>query len=168
MKKILILVVVALMVLTITAVPVVAVAEGTATDSTASPVFIDLTGIVIAVIGLIFNFLLAWLGKKVVPPLKQWLEEKTNTEQRNAMWDVIVKLVEAAEQVIGAGKGAEKLQYVKNALHTAGYDVDYDLIEAAVKEMNDKVLEVVEDGFALDEETGQESEQETEAEETTE
>ena len=112
---------------------------------------IDLTGIIIAVVGLIFNFLIAWLGKKIVPPLKKWLEEKTTAEQRQAMWNVITKLVEAAEQVIGAGKGAEKLQYVKDALLAAGYSVDADLIEAAVKEMNDKALSTFEVGFADEE-----------------
>ena len=81
---------------------------------------------------------------------KKWLEEKTTTEQRNAMWNVIVKLVEAAEQVIGAGKGSEKMQYVKDALLAAGYEVDVDLIEAAVKEMNDKVLDAIEYGFSLE------------------
>ena len=82
--------------------------------------------------------------------MKKWLEEKTTTEQRNAMWNVIVKLVEAAEQVIGAGKGSEKMQYVKDALLAAGYEVDVDLIEAAVKEMNDKVLDAIEYGFSLE------------------
>ncbi len=150
MKKFFALVLAIVMVLTITVIPFAAIAEETAADVPAVPVTINLTGVVIAVVGLIFNFLLAWLGKKVVPPLKAWLEEKTTTEQRNAMWNVIVKLVEAAEQVIGAGKGSEKMQYVKEALLAAGYEVDVDLIEAAVKEMNDKVLDAIEYGFSLD------------------
>lgn len=147
MKKFFALVLAALMILTVAAFPLVGFAEEAAP---AQPITINLTGIVVAIIGLIFNFLLAWLGKKVVPPLKKWLEEKTTTEQRNAMWNVIVKLVEAAEQVIGAGKGSEKMQYVKDALLAAGYEVDVDLIEAAVKEMNDKVLDAIEYGFSLD------------------
>ena len=153
MKKFFALALAIVMALTITVIPFAAIAEETAVDVPAVPVTINLTGVVIAVVGLIFNFLLAWLGKKVVPPLKAWLEEKTTTEQRNAMWNVIVKLVEAAEQVIGAGKGSEKMQYVKNALYAAGYEVDIDLIEAAVKEMNDKVLDAIEYGFALEDKT---------------
>lgn len=150
MKKFFALVLAALMILTAAAFPLVGFAEEAAPVTPAQPVTINLTGIVVAIIGLIFNFLLAWLGKKVVPPLKKWLEEKTTTEQRNAMWNVIVKLVEAAEQVIGAGKGSEKMQYVKDALLAAGYEVDVDLIEAAVKEMNDKVLDAIEYGFSLE------------------
>lgn len=44
-------------------------------------------------------------------------------------------LVFAAEQIYGAGRGGEKLQYVKQQLQKQGFDVDVNQIEAAVCEL---------------------------------
>ena len=112
-------------------------------------VTVNLTGVAIAVIGLIFNFLLAWIGKAILPKVKEWLEAKTNTEQRKALWELVVKLVEAAEQVIGSGKGAEKLEFVRKKLYAAGYEFDKEMIEAAVKEMNDRSMKRLEEVFSI-------------------
>ena len=49
----------------------------------------------------------------------------------------------AAEQTIGAGLGSEKMKYVINEMWLRGIKVDTDMIEAAVKEMNDKALKVM-------------------------
>lgn len=114
----------------------------TATEPPAPTVpLVDLTQLVIAVLVLIFNFLLAWLLKAVIPPLRKWLDAHTSSEQQTLMWNVIMRLVEAAEQTITeSGAGARKMAYVQAGLRAHGFTVDPALIEAAVKEMNDKLL----------------------------
>ena len=105
---------------------------------------VDLTQLVIAVLVLIFNFLLAWLLKAVIPPLRKWLDAHTSSEQQTLMWNVIMRLVEAAEQTITeSGAGARKMAYVQAGLRAHGFTVDPALIEAAVKEMNDRSLAVI-------------------------
>lgn len=146
MKKIFALITAAALMLTLLALPPVALAEGEA-----APAFqVDLTGLITAILWMVFNFVLAFVAKSVVPPLKKFLEEKTTDAQRKSMWDVIVKLVEAAEQMIGNGKGAEKLEYVQKALENAGYHADRALIEAAVKEMNARSLKLLSNAFYTD------------------
>lgn len=118
----------------------VTVAEEVVTPIVEQAPMIDLTQIIVSVIGLVFSFLLAWLAKAVLPPLKKWLDAKTTAEQRSLLYQVVEATVNAAEQVIGRGKGSEKLQYVVDALEAKGLEVDLDMIEAAVKRMNDKTL----------------------------
>lgn len=118
----------------------VTVAEEVVTPIVEQAPMIDLTQIIVSVIGLVFSFLLAWLAKAVLPPLKKWLDAKTTAEQRSLLYQVVEATVNAAEQVIGRGKGSEKLQYVVDALEAKGFEVDLDMIEAAVKQMNDKAL----------------------------
>ena len=78
----------------------------------------------------------------VIPPLKEWLSAKTTTEQRGLMYTFVKELVAAAEQtIVGAGLGSEKMQYVIDGLKAKGITVDIDMIEAAVKEMNDAAEE---------------------------
>jgi len=72
--------------------------------------------------------------------LKKWLEAKTTAEQRTMLYQVVQNLVNAAEQLIGRGKGSEKMKYVIAALEERGFEVDLDMIESAVKEMNDKAM----------------------------
>ena len=113
----------------------------TAVDSiTKTAPVIDLTEIIVSIVGLIFSFLLAWIIKAVIPPVKKWLNAKTTAEQRAMLYQVVQNLVNAAEQVIGRGKGSEKMDYVMNALELKGFEVDLDMIESAVKEMNDKAV----------------------------
>lgn len=119
-------------------------------ESAAAPVVtVDLTGAVVALVRLVFYILLAWLGKVVVPELREWLQARATAEQRAALWDVVVKLVEAAEQLFGAGVGDDKREYVASELRRAGYSVDFNLIEAAVKEMNDKALDKLKEGLGV-------------------
>lgn len=101
---------------------------------------INLTEIVTSIVGLIMSFLLVWFIKAVIPPLKKWLEAKTTAEQRTMLYQVVQNLVNAAEQLIGRGKGSEKMAYVIEALEKKGFEVDLDMIESAVKEMNDKAM----------------------------
>jgi hypothetical protein len=103
------------------------------------PMFtVDVTQLVISIIGVIFSALLAWIIKAIIPPVKTWLIEHTTTEQQTRAWTMIKWLVEAAEQtIVGAAKGSERLEWVLEELKARGIKVDRALVEAAVKEMND-------------------------------
>ena len=123
--------------------PVAALAE-----EAAQSVTIDLTGVIVAVVMLAFDVILGWVAKAYLPSLKAWLDERTTAQQQARIYDLIEKLVLAAEQTIGAGFGSEKMKYVIDELHNRGIKVDVDMIEAAVKSMNDKALGVI--GGALE------------------
>ena len=123
--------------------PIAALAEEAAPHVT-----VDLTGVIISMMVLVFDLILGWVAKEYLPSLKAWLDERTTSEQQQRIYDLIEKLVNAAEQMIGAGMGNEKLKYVVNELRRRGISVDVDMIEAAVKEMNDKALIAM--GEALD------------------
>ena len=142
----------------------VAVAESAAT----SPGFqINLTGVIVSLLVLLFNVLLAWIAKVVAPPLKEWLAAKTTTEQRGLMYTFVKDLVAAAEQtIVGAGLGSEKMQYVIDGLKAKGITVDIDMIEAAVKEMNDAAEERLASIFGFEQEDNDESNNTSESEET--
>lgn len=141
MKKVFPLIVTIVLIIVFLLFPAIAESIEPVSEAISSPVFmVDLTEIIVSVIGLIFSFLLAWLLRAVVPPVKRWLETKTTAKQRDMINNLIRKLVYAAEQTIGAGKGYQKMQYVCEQLEKRGYRIDVDLIEAAVKEMNDQML----------------------------
>lgn len=91
---------------------------------------IDLTPVLQAVIGL----LAALITYRLVP----WIKARTTNEQQALMQATIRTLVFAAEQIYGAGGGAEKMQYVQDQLKARGFDVDLAAIEAAVRELGDK------------------------------
>ena len=139
MKKLFVL----LMILVLFAFPAIAETVENVAETPASAFAIDLTQIIVSIIGLVFSFLLTWLIKAVVPPVKKWLEARTTAQQREMLNALTRQLVNAAEQTIGAGKGKEKLQYVCEQLKKRGYTVDLDVIESSVKEMNDTLLEAV-------------------------
>ena len=88
---------------------------------------IDLTDIIQAVIALI----VALITYKVIP----WIKARTTESQQAILMATVRTLVYAPEQLYGAAKGDEKLQYVKQKLEEKGFDVDVDAIEAAVKEI---------------------------------
>lgn len=128
---------------------------------------INLTGVIVSLLVLLFNVLLAWIAKVVVPPLKEWLATKTTTEQRGLMYTFVKELVAAAEQtIVGAGLGSEKMQYVIDGLKAKGITVDIDMIEAAVKEMNDAAEERLASIFGFEQEDNDESNNTSESEET--
>ena len=135
-RKRLLVILIIITIMTTWAVP--AIAEST----DASGFHLDITGVVVSLLALLFNVLLAWIAKVVVPPLKEWLAAKTTTEQRGLMYTFVKELVAAAEQtIVGAGLGSKKMQYVVDRLKEKGIEVDIDMIEAAVKEMNDAAME---------------------------
>jgi hypothetical protein len=88
---------------------------------------IDLTPIFQALIGL----LAAIITFKLIP----WIKSKTTEQQQILLNATIGILVTAAEQLYGAGKGPEKLQYVKDQLELRGFTADIPAIEATVKQL---------------------------------
>ena len=145
MKKILAVLLSAMLVMTVFLTPYVIAEAVEPPASPGAPVpvafTVNLTGLIIAILVAFFEFLLAWLLKAVIPPLKKWLNSHTTKNQQAILWNVITRLVEAAEQTItGINCGSEKMQFVKDALRRRGFEVDTYLIEAAVKEMNDRVI----------------------------
>jgi len=105
---------------------------------------VDLTSLVVAIVVLIFEGLMAWLLHAIIPPAKKWLDSHTSKNQQTVIWNVVKRMVEAAEQIItGEGKGDEKLAWVEAQLKQRGYNIDRYAIEAAVKEMNDKSLTAI-------------------------
>lgn len=87
---------------------------------------IDLTPIINALILL----LAAFVTKKLVP----WIKANTDEKQQAALMTATSIAVFAAEQLYGAGKGAEKLKYVVSVLEERGYTADIALIEATIKD----------------------------------
>ena len=92
---------------------------------------IDLTPLLNAILAL----LAAIITAKVIP----WIKSKTNVEQQILLEATIRILVTAAEQLYGAGHGSEKLDYVKAELEKRGFTFDRAAIEAAVRDLTDKV-----------------------------
>ena len=87
---------------------------------------IDLTPIFEA----IFALLAALVTYKLIP----WIKARTTAEQQSLLAATVKTLVYAAEQLYGAGKGAEKLDYVISELEKRGFTADRAAIEAAVAE----------------------------------
>lgn len=87
---------------------------------------IDLTDILQAVLAL----LAAIITKKLIP----WIKARTTQEQQSALLSMTSVLVFAAEQMYGAGHGADKLDYVIRELEERGYTADRAAIEAVIKD----------------------------------
>ena len=88
---------------------------------------IDLTPIFQAIIAL----LAAIITYKLIP----WIKSRTTVEQQGLLSATVRTLVFAAEQLYGAGKGAEKLDYVVAEMEKRGFTADRAQIEAAVAEL---------------------------------
>lgn len=124
-----------------------AVAE--APDAPASGPVIDLTGLVIALLLAAFEFLFTRFARVLIPPAKKWLEAHTTEKERGLLWNAVCELVDAAEQIItGEKMGKEKMAYVQAGLMQRGLSVDTDMIEAAVKRLNERAMYAV--GETLD------------------
>ena len=106
---------------------------------------IDLTPIFQAVIAL----LAALVTYKLIP----WIRSKTTKQQQDNLMAAAKIAVFAAEQIYGAAKGDEKLEYAMEALKKAGFTIDKTLareaIEKAVHDMNEprKVLDALADAM---------------------
>ena len=92
----------------------------------------DITKIVVALIGLLSTIITAFLAP--------YLKAKMDVEKVNKLGELSKRFVYAAEQLIGKGEGEKKKAKVQDWLKEKGYDVSLDevdsAIEAAVKEMN--------------------------------
>lgn len=95
---------------------------------------IDLTPIfnaaIVLLAGIITAFVIPWVKTYVLP----WIAANTTEKQRNILHGLYKTAVYAAEQIYGSGYGQDKLEYAKNYIRDKGYTVDYDLIEATVRE----------------------------------
>ena len=85
---------------------------------------IDLTPILQALIGLLAPLITA----RLIP----WIRARTTESQRATLTAAVRVAVCAAEQLYGAGKGEQKLNYALTWLREHGYDVQRSEIEAAV------------------------------------
>lgn len=92
----------------------------------------DITKIIVALIGLLSTVLTAFLAP--------YLKAKMDVEKLNKLGELAKRFVLAAEQLIGPGNGQKKKEQVQDWLEERGYNVSLDevdsAIEAAVKEMN--------------------------------
>ena len=83
----------------------------------------------------IFQAILALLAALITYKLIPWIKSRTTAEQQAMLAATVRTLVYAAEQMYGAGRGAEKLDYVIKQMEARGYTADRDEIEAAVSQM---------------------------------
>lgn len=109
----------------------------------------DLSRPIVALIALAFEILLAIVAKHVVPPLRRWLDARASKDQQTVLWNLIVRFVDAAEGTFGVKMGKEKMNFVQSRLRSMGYDVDTNYIEAAVKQMNDRLMFQFADGLGV-------------------
>lgn len=136
-------------------------AETPAAPAQPTAPLVDLTSLVVAIVVLIFEGLMAWLLHAIIPPAKKWLDSHTSKNQQTVIWNVVKRMVEAAEQIIiGEGKGDEKLAWVEAQLRQRGYNIDRYAIEAAVKEMNDKSLTAIAEELGIPGEEAEKTEDE--------
>lgn len=61
------------------------------------------------------NALIALVAAVITAFVTPWIRSKTTAQQRTLLESVVKTLVFAAEQLYGAGNGADKLQYVRPA-----------------------------------------------------
>lgn len=81
----------------------------------------------------IFQAIIALLAALVTYKLIPWIRSKTDEKQQENLSAVAKVAVYAAEQLFGAGQGAQKLEYAQAVLREAGYDVDTDLLRAEIE-----------------------------------
>lgn len=90
---------------------------------------------------LVIEFAVAVAAIAITIFLVPWLKDKLGTDRYAALKDLIWEAVQAAEQLFGAGNGAQKKAYVVEHLENAGIDaaaVDMQ-IESAVLAVNKMV-----------------------------
>ena len=121
MKKYLTVFLVALVAMTLLIIPA-AMAEALA----AIP-GVNLTPLIDAAIKLLASIVLLM----IIP----WVKSKLTAQQQELVRAAVSVAVYAAEQLYGAGRGHDKLLYVKGQLAKKGFHVDIDEIEAAVHEL---------------------------------
>ena len=86
---------------------------------------IDLTQIIQAIIAL-FAALITY---KLIP----WIKARTTEAQQRNLEAAARIVAYAAEQIYGAGQGAEKLEYALAAMRKAGFDLDKEIVREAIE-----------------------------------
>lgn len=118
---------------------------------------IDLTPILQAILAL----MAALITYKLIP----WIQARTTHEQQNLLLSVTSVLVFAAEQLYGAGRGADKLDYVIRELEYRGFTADRAAIEAVIKDhaeqLHSKPRETDNEDEPADEDTAEDEEPQT-------
>ena len=105
---------------------------------------VNLTGLLLAVLWLAFDALLAWIARSVIPPAVSWFRAHTSLKTQERTWQIVVRLVEAAEQtIVGPLRGPERLRWVLSSLSRLGIIVDQALVEAAVYEMHAQAAQTI-------------------------
>lgn len=100
---------------------------------------IDLTDIIVALIGLLSAVITAF----VIP----WLKTKLDANKWAELVDVAGVAVNAAEQLFkGSGRGDEKLAYVLNYLNEQGYKVDDATLRNVIEDAVFKIGEAAKNG----------------------
>lgn len=92
--------------------------------------------------------LASWASSKAIAAYKKMKE--TNPEMYNVIKAITVNAVQAAEQIFGGERGAEKKEYAKSIvekfLASYGLYIDLDIIdmyiESAVCELNSEFIEI--------------------------
>ena len=87
----------------------------------------------------IFQAVLALLAALITYKLIPWIKARTTAEQRGLLTAMTSTLVFAAEQLYGAGAGAEKLDYVIRQLEERGFTADRAVIEAVIKDYTEEL-----------------------------
>ena len=94
---------------------------------------IDITQIIVSAIGLI-GLILTGI---VSPSLRSWLKSKFTAEQWDTIYNYAVAAVQAAEIIIGAGKGEEKFawakEYIEAQCKAHGIKIDMDTVQVAIE-----------------------------------
>ena len=92
----------------------------------------DVTQIAVALIALlsaiVTGFLIPWLKSKIGIN-----NDKLSDNQRAILKLAIETAVKAAEQLYYSEQGQEKKQYVLNILKEQGFDIDSDILDAAIE-----------------------------------
>lgn len=86
---------------------------------------IDLTPVFQALIALIAALITCWL----IP----WIKAKTTKQQQENLYAAAKIAVYAAEQIFGPKTGKDKFKYARDFLISIGYNVNTDVLEAAIE-----------------------------------
>lgn len=86
---------------------------------------IDLTPVFQALIALIAALITCWL----IP----WIKAKTTKQQQENLYAAAKIAVYAAEQIFGPKSGKDKFKYARDFLISIGYNVNTDVLEAAIE-----------------------------------
>lgn len=90
---------------------------------------LDLTQIVVALIGL--------LGLVITSVIVPLIKSKLTAEQWDTIYNYAVAAVQAAEIIIGAGKGEEKFawakEYIEAQCKAHGIKIDMDTVQVAIE-----------------------------------